>query len=181
MAALIVLTRQRLWEYYQLMTMVVNSKPVCELCRINNVHTTQDQHTIIQGVLKWASSQLSTHRQVTNDKQQQTTNNDKQLTTTNGEERQTTNNIKWQKRWQTTTMTINKNIKRQTTNKDKRRMQMINWRGQSLANDYPKNRPLANGHPEEPFSCKWYSRGASLLHMIIQIDGPLANDHLDVP
>ena len=40
-----------------------------------------------------------------------------------------------------------------------------------------RGRPFANDDPEGPASCKWSSRGASLLQMMIQRDWPLANDH----
>ena len=46
-------------------------------------------------------------------------------------------------------------------------LQMIIWRGPSLAND----------HPEEPASYKWSPGGISLLQMIIWRSRCLANDH----
>ena len=36
-------------------------------------------------------------------------------------------------------------------------------------------------HPQGPASCKWFSGGTSLLHIIIQWGRPLANDHLEGP
>ena len=43
------------------------------------------------------------------------------------------------------------------------------------------HRPFANDHPDGPASCKWSSRWTGLLKMIIQMNWPLTNDHLDGP
>ena len=50
------------------------------------------------------------------------------------------------------------------------------WGASLLQMMIQRDRPLANGHPEGPSSCKWWSGGTVLLQMIIWTDWPLAND-----